>query len=277
MMAPAQVIVAWRSQRVHSLWPGRAEQKLGALISQRPPSPCQVGFPRSLAGCAPRAHKARTSRSVFREKSTSGFREETTATSRRPRGTRRSGSSAGGGRGRVRRHRRPPPGAGPTADSAEGLGRPRPSRRSSGRERSCENTHVAASVSPTIARHEATPVRSRCQAGEAPGCPGGGATSLGRVWARRIKNGQACVHLIKSDVYRGRSRPRSPCTPKLQSRGAGLACGSASEGSLPCPAAEGKGWLSLLGPQKGVRAQDPRASVLRGEAQRGRVSETWSL
>lgn len=49
---------------------------------------------------------------------------------------------------------------------------------------------------------------------------------------------------------------------------------SASQGPLCVLLWEKEGWLCLLGPQKGVRDQAPRASVLQEEAQRQELSPT---
>lgn len=302
-----------------------------------PSSPCQVGFPRCLAGGAPRAHEARASRSGFGEKLTSGLREETTASPHlasppkacvtprdkarpapeagdRERNGRTGGPAGPGqeaGQG-TRVHRRHPPRAWAWAHRWLGRGpqRPAPGCRFSGREtatRGC--VHVAGHGSsrpsrPAPARHGGRGAPKVLPSGPVVG--GWGGTGVPRVEgsdqaglclgptrntrpsylvrsrqrsqeAGRIKNDRAHAHRIKPGVDGGRSRQRSPCTPKRQSRGAGLACGSASEGSPPCPAAGGRGRLGLLGPQKGVRAQDPHASIPRGEAQRGRRSDTCSL
>lgn len=300
---------------------------------------CQVGFPRCLAGGAPRAHEARASRSGFGEKLTSGLREETTASPHlasppkacvTPRDKARPAPEAGDrerngtggqeapqapGRRRGRAHvctgdARPGPGPGPTTGSAEGLSGPRPAADS----RVGRRPRVGASTSLATARHarHAQPLPANGGWGAPKVLPSGpvvggwGGTGVPQVEgsdqaglclgptrntrpsylvrsrqrsqeAGRIKNDRAHAHRIKPGVDGGRSRQRSPCTPKRQSRGAGLACGSASEGSPPCPAAGGRGRLGLLGPQKGIRAQDPHASVPRGEAQWGRRSDTCSL
>lgn len=221
------------------------------------------------------------------------------------------GQEAGQG---TRVHRQRPPWAWAWAWAHRWLGRgpqrPAPGRRFSGREtatRGC--VHVAGHGSsrpsrPAPARHGGWGAPKVLPSGPVVG--GWGGTGVPRVEgsdqaglclgptrntrpsylvrsrqrsqeAGRIKNDRAHAHRIKPGVDGGRSQQWSPCTPKRQSRGAGLACGSASEGSPPCPAAGGRGRLSLLGPQKGIRAQDPHASVPRGEAQWGRRSDTCSL